>query len=55
MELSSPFPHFLHSKQRFHQDKSLKSVVTLIFFKTIRRPELVGKGTVKKSLRKGRK
>lgn len=32
MELSGPFPHFLHSKQWFHQDKSLKSVTTLIFF-----------------------
>lgn len=32
MELSGPFPHFLHSKQWFHQDKSLKSVITLIFF-----------------------
>lgn len=46
---------FLHSKQWFHQDKSLKSVITLIFF-LIRRPELVGKGTVwETSLSRARK
>lgn len=43
MELSGPFPHFLHSKQWFHQDKSLKSVITLIFFFFLNKKAWVGR------------